>query len=72
MMPMLSEKQRRIFLGLFSDFLGYGSVKNLHELTCVSMRTIIAGKKEAEEMTCDPTARPSRDSRLAEFRNGQF
>ena len=70
MMPMLSEKQRRIFLGLFSDFLGYGSVKNLHELTCVSMNTIIAGKKEAEEMTCDPTARPSRDDCFQIRKNG--
>ena len=58
MMPILDERQRRIFLGSLSEYLGHGSVKDLQDLTGVSKVTIISGKKEARSFTKDPKARP--------------
>ncbi|MBO4334623.1 MAG: hypothetical protein J5846_02150, partial [Desulfovibrio sp.] len=56
MMTLLDERQRRIFLGSYSQCLGFGSVKELHELTGVSAPTIIAGKRVADEIIPDPKA----------------
>ena len=33
MMPVLNEKQRRLFLAKISDYYGYGSAKELSQLT---------------------------------------
>lgn len=59
MMPLLNERDRRLFLALFSDFLGRGSVKELSNLTGVSEQTISAGRKQLDDLTVDPRARPS-------------
>ena len=60
MMPILDEKQRRLFLSSFSDYLGYGSAKELSALTDVSEHTISKAKKELSAAVNDPKARPKR------------
>ncbi len=59
MMPVLDEAQRRIFLGAFSQCLGYGGVSELSDLTGVSRTTITRGKAEALNGETDPRARPA-------------
>ena len=49
MLPLLDEKQKRIFLALEANALGHGGVKLIHEISGVSQTTIIRGKKEVEE-----------------------
>jgi len=46
MLPLLDEKQKRIFLALEANAVGHGGVKLIHEITGVSQTTIIRGKKE--------------------------
>jgi len=46
MLPMLDEKQRRIYLAAEAESIGFGGVKAVHDLTGVSKTTIIRGKKE--------------------------
>lgn len=46
MLPLLNEKQRRLYLVAEAEGLGYGGIKEVSELTGVSKTTIIAGKKE--------------------------
>ena len=67
MMPNLDEKQRRIFLGSLSNYLGYGSLSDLQKLTGVSRTTIRSGKNEAAAVEPDPRARPS-SSELRQIR----
>lgn len=45
MLPLLDEKQKRIFLALEANAFGYGGVKLMHEISGVSQTTIIQGKK---------------------------
>jgi transposase len=49
MLPLLDEKQKRIYLATEAKGLGYGGIKAVHEITGVSMTTIIKGKKELQE-----------------------
>jgi len=49
MLPLLDEKQKRIFLALEANALGHGGVKLVHEISGVSQTTIIRGRKELEE-----------------------
>jgi len=49
MLPLLDEKQKRIYLATEAEGLGYGGIKAIHELTGVSQTTIIRGKKELRE-----------------------
>jgi len=49
MLPLLDEKQKRIYLATEAEGLGYGGIKAIHELTGVSQTTIIRGKKELQE-----------------------
>ncbi len=58
MMPSLDERQRRLFLAKFSEYLGYGSAMGLSELTGVSQKTISQAKKEFKDIEIDPRARP--------------
>jgi hypothetical protein len=46
MLPVLNEKQKRIFLASESIAYGYGGVKIMSKISGVSRTTIIAGKKE--------------------------
>ena len=48
MLPLLDERQKRIFLALEANALGRGGVKLIHEISGVSQTTIIRGKKELE------------------------
>lgn len=57
MMPILDERQRRLFLGGYSKALGYGSASQLAELTGITIQTISAGRKEVESLLNDPAAR---------------
>ena len=45
-LPMLDEKQRRIYLASEAIALGRGGVKAIHEISGASQTTIIRGKKE--------------------------
>ena len=49
MLPLLDEKQKRIFLALEANALGRGGLKLIHEISGVSQTTIIRGKKEINE-----------------------
>jgi transposase len=46
MLPLLNEKQKRIFLALEANAIGRGGVKLMHEISGVSQTTIIRGKTE--------------------------
>lgn len=59
MMPLLDEHQRRVFLGLYCEKLGYGSATQISDLTGMSPTTLTAAKKEVQGLKCDPRARPS-------------
>jgi len=58
-MPMLSENQRRRFLGIEALALGHGGIQAISKLTGASRSTIAIGMKEAEAAESDPKARPS-------------
>ena len=66
MMPLLNEKQRRIFLGTVANCVGRGGVTRISKLTKVSRPTITLGQKESEALECNPVAKPdaSREGRL--------
>ena len=57
MMPLLDERQRRLFLGSFSEYLGHGGGKLVSEITGVTPQTISAGRKESKSLCIDPTAK---------------
>jgi transposase len=46
MLPLLNEKQRRLYLATEAKSLGHGGLKAIHDLTGTSMTTIIKGQKE--------------------------
>ena len=46
MLPMLDEKQRRLYLAAETEGIGHGGLKEIHELTGISKTTIIKGKNE--------------------------
>ena len=48
MLPLLDEKQKRVFLALEANALGHGGVKLIHQISGVSQTTIIRGKKELD------------------------
>ena len=48
MLPLLNERQRRIYLASEAIALGRGGIKEVSKLTGVSRTTIIKGKKEIE------------------------
>lgn len=57
MMTTLNEKERRIFLGAYSECLGYGGITELSQLTGVSRTTITEGQKSSRKIAGDPKAR---------------
>ena len=62
MIPLLDERQRRVFLGLVSEALGHGGVKELHELTGAAASVISQGRREARELPDEPRARPAKSA----------
>ena len=59
MMPILDEKEKRLFLGGLSKALGHGAEKELAEITGITIQTISAGRKEYALLAEDPRAKPS-------------
>ena len=49
LLPLLDERQARLYLALEANAYGRGGVKLVHEISGVSQTTIIRGKKELEE-----------------------
>ena len=49
MLPLLDERQRRLYLAAEVGSVGYGGLKSVHELTGVSQTTIIRGQKELRD-----------------------
>jgi hypothetical protein len=49
MLPLLDERQARLFLALEANALGRGGVKLVHKISGVSQTTIIRGEKGLEE-----------------------
>ncbi len=60
-MPSLNERQRRLFLAKLSECLGYGSAKEISDLTGVSQKTISCAKKEFKDVEVNPKARLGAD-----------
>ena len=58
-MPMLSENQRRKFLGIEALGLGHGGIEALSKFTGAARSTISLGMKEAAVAASDPKARTS-------------
>jgi len=48
-MPLLNEKQKRIYLASEAEAIGYGGISEISRLTGVSRTAITRGKKELEE-----------------------
>ena len=46
MLPLLDEKQRRLYLAAETESMGHGGLQAIHELTGISKTTIIKGKHE--------------------------
>jgi transposase len=55
LLPLLDEKQKRLYLATEAEGLGHGGLKAVHELTGVSQTTIIRGKRELREGTIEHT-----------------
>ncbi len=62
MMPILDERQRRIFLSVIAENTGWGSYSDLAEFTGYSVQTLKRGREEVERMPRNPKARPDCDS----------
>ncbi|MGH7238469.1 MAG: ISAzo13 family transposase [Candidatus Saccharimonadales bacterium] len=50
MLPILNERQKRIYLAIEAEEIGHGGVKQVAEASRISRKTIIKGKKELEEV----------------------
>jgi transposase len=61
MLPLLTESQRRKYLGLEAKSLGRGGISEISSFTGASRATITLGIKESEELVSDPTSRPVRE-----------
>ena len=57
MVPRLNENDRSFFLAAMSEYHGYGSSKEISELTGISQHTISVTKKELRDAPCDPKFR---------------
>lgn len=57
MMPLLNERERRLFIGACGRHLGRGASAHLHELTGMSRSTISKGVEEVASLPVDPTAK---------------
>ena len=62
MVPLLDERQRRVFLGLAVDAIGRGGLAEVMELTGAGKNTVYRGKREARDLPDDPRARPKTPS----------
>jgi len=55
MLPLLNEKQKRIYLASEAEAMGYGGISKVSRISGVSRRAISRGMKElkSEEMELD-------------------
>jgi len=53
-LPLLTEKQRRIYLSIEAEYFGYGGVTKVSKLSGVSRVVITKGKKEFKETKKEP------------------
>ena len=53
MIENLDERQRRLFLASFAEYLGRGGAARLSEATGVTQQTISAGRRDLERLTAD-------------------
>jgi transposase len=54
MLPLLNEKQRRIYLSTEAEYIGHGGVTKVAKLSGVSRVVITKGKKELQEINQEP------------------
>lgn len=59
MIPLLNERERRIFIGACAKFLGRGASSHLNQLTGMSRVTINKGIADLKDLPIDPKAKPS-------------
>ncbi len=59
MIPLLNERERRIFIGACAKYLGRGSSAHLNKLTGMSRVTINKGIVDLKDLPIDPKAKPS-------------
>lgn len=64
-LPYLNERQKRLFVGITANALGYGGLKFVHESTGIAETTIISGQKEfasdfMEDCKCSDTVETDR------------
>ncbi len=62
MLPLLTESQRRKYLGLEAMSLGRGGISEISRFTGASRATITLGIKESEGLVSDPASRPIREN----------
>jgi len=48
-LPLLNERQRRIYLGIEADVIGWGGITKIHQLTGINRQTIASGHKEIKQ-----------------------
>lgn len=70
MLDNLDERQRRLFLALFADYLGYGGATRLSEATGISQQTISAGKKDLKKTVSDDTEQPCKGNKRVRAEGG--
>ena len=70
LMPLLTESQRRKYLGLEASGLGHGGIQEISRFTGASRATITQGIKELDELVSDPKARPATEEGLRIRKSG--
>ena len=56
-LPLLNEKQKRLYLAAEAESIGHGGVRAIHELTKVSQTTIIQGKRDLKSNSAIESSR---------------
>ena len=62
MMPYLNEKQKRIFVGIIANAIGYGGIETVKDMTGKSRTTIAAGASEVKAAATVSDATKKTDS----------
>ncbi len=70
LVPLLTESQRRKYLGLEAISLGHGGIQEISRYTGASRTTITQGIKELEEVAPDPAAKSSSAEGMRVRRSG--
>jgi len=70
LVPLLTESQRRKYLGLEAVSLGHGGVQEISRLTGASRTTISQGIKELEDLVSDPKAKSGTEGQMRVRKSG--